>query len=286
MTDKLVLEPFSTGHAFLDALRWHNGELWASDFIRSEVIRVDGAGQTTVVAKVPGEPSGLGFLPDDTPLVVSQHEQVVYRIEPDGGLVLHADLSGVARRNANDMVVRSDGSAYAGSFGYVPADGEEPRTTALAHIDANGSVSVAADGLMFPNGCVLNADETTLYVAETFAHCITAFDIGDCGELSHRRIFAELPDDVAPDGMCLDDEGALWMGTVTGERFLRVGEGGHVLAEIATPGRWAIGCVFGGAQRDTLFCTFAETTFEQLTSGVATAEIAAVRPGQRGAGRP
>ena len=77
------------------------------------------------------EPSGLGWLPDGRLLVVSMHERKLLRRERDG-LVVHADLSGVARFHANDMVVDAEGRAYVGNFGFDLNGGEAHRTTKLA----------------------------------------------------------------------------------------------------------------------------------------------------------
>jgi sugar lactone lactonase YvrE len=282
----LELTPFARDFGFLDGLRWHDDALWMSDFTRSEVVRVTLDGAREIVAKVPGEPSGLGFLPNGAMLVVSQQEQRILRLGGDGRLAEHADLRSVARRNANDMIVRRDGTAYVGSFGFLPAAGEAPQAISLARVSPTGEVSIAAPDLMFPNGCVLSADERILYVAETFAHRVTAFDVTADGSLANRRVWAQLGDDAAPDGMCLDSEGAIWMGTVQGERFLRVAEGGEILAVIPTPGQWAISCVFGGEDRETLFCATAQTTLSELMQGSSSAAIYQLKPGVRGAGAP
>lgn len=280
------LTPLAEGFAFLDGLRWHDNRLWASDFFRHEVVRIGLDGSREVVAEVPGEPSGLGFLPDGTPLVVSQHQQRLYKIGPRGELSLHAELGEVVRGNANDMVVASDGRAYVGNFGFDPRAGEQPAPTNLAVVAPDGSVAAGAGDLLFPNGCVLTSDERTLLVAETFGYRITAFDVAEDGTLSNGRLWAQLGEGVTPDGMALDSSGAVWVGTVWGEKFLRVSEGGEILDEIPTPGRWAVGCVFGGADRRTLFCTTAETTLEDHGKGIAKASIGTVDTGHAGAGTP
>jgi sugar lactone lactonase YvrE len=73
----------------------------------------------------------------------------------------------------------------------------------------------------------ITPDNATLIVAESFAGRLTAFDIGDDGALTNRRVWADLGDG-APDGICLDAEGAVWFADVPNQRAARVREGGDV----------------------------------------------------------
>jgi sugar lactone lactonase YvrE len=66
-----------------------------------------------------------------------------------------------------------------------------------------------ADGIAFPNGMVVTPDNRMLIVAESYANRLTAFDIDVDGNLSNRRVWVAL-EGFAPDGICLDAEGAVW----------------------------------------------------------------------------
>ena len=170
-------------------------------------------------------PAGLGFLPDGTPLVVSQADRAVYRIV-DGHPELHAALGDLAGGMANDMVVAGDGTAYVGNHGFDMAAGEQPRPTTLARVDPDGTVTRAADDCVFPNGSVITPDGKTLLVAESFAHRISAWDIGDGGALSGRRVWAQLDETLTPDGICMDADGGVWAGKPA-RRQVRAGRGGR-----------------------------------------------------------
>src|SRR5690606_28432873 len=89
----------------------------------------------------------------------------------------------------NDMVVDSQGRAYVGNFGFDLMAGEGVRDTSLIRVDPDGSVAVAADDLLFPNGAAVLPDGTFV-VAETFGRRITAFTVGDGGALLERRTWA------------------------------------------------------------------------------------------------
>ena len=98
--------------------RWHDGELWFSDVHGHTVRRTTVGGDATIVAEIlHDEPSGLGWLRDGRLLVVAMDTQKLLRIEPDGSIVEHADLSPLARGSINDMIVGADGTAYVGDMG-------------------------------------------------------------------------------------------------------------------------------------------------------------------------
>jgi sugar lactone lactonase YvrE len=98
-------------------------------------------------------------------------------------------------------------------------------------VTADGSVSEVADDLAFPNGMAITADGATLVVAESYANCLTGYDIGSDGDLSRRRVWARTPGD-HPDGICVDAEGAVWYADVGNRHCVRVHEGGQVLATV------------------------------------------------------
>jgi sugar lactone lactonase YvrE len=241
------------GLAFAESPRWHGGSLWFSDFYTLRVQRLDPAsGELRTVCEVPGQPSGLGWLPDGRLLVVSMLDRRVLRLEPDGSLATHADLSALASFHCNDMVVDATGRAYVGNFGFDLLAKAPPAPAELVLVQPDGTASIAARGLMFPNGCVVTPDGRTLVVAETAAKRLSAFDIAAAdGNLSNRSVWAELGA-LRPDGICLDAEGAIWCATLRARACVRVREGGEVLARIETEDP-CIACALGGDDGRTLF---------------------------------
>ena len=249
---------FLAGLQFGEGPRWHDGRLWFSDFYQHAVFAVSEDGKLERVVEVPQQPSGLGWLPDGCLLVVSMLDRRVLRREPDGALVEHADLSRLAPFHCNDMAVDRAGRAYVGNFGFdLQAFREtgtpQPTPTVLIRVDPSGGASIAADDLHFPNGTVITPDGRTLIIAETFAYRLTAFDVASDGMLSNRRVFADLqPLGVWPDGICLDAEGAVWVGNPAAAEVVRVAEGGKLLERVSTT-QPSFACMLGGVDRRTLF---------------------------------
>ena len=227
------LEVVVQGLTFAESVRWYRGSLYFSDFYSHRVFRVGEGGSLETVCEVPGQPSGLGWLPDGRLLVVSMTDRRLLRLEADGSLALHADLSGVATFHCNDMVVDCTGRAYVGNFGYDLLGGAAPVTASMVRVDPDGAVCTVADGLKFPNGVVITPDQSELIVAESMARQLTSFVIGGDGSLSGRQVWAGLGRAI-PDGICLDEEGCIWLADPPGSQAIRVRRGGEVVARIAT----------------------------------------------------
>ena len=241
-----------TGRGLVEAPRWHDGRLYFSDWTAGEVLAVDADGRTEVVARVASLPLCSAWLPDGRLLIVSSADGLLLRREPDGSLQTHAELGGPGW---NDIVVDGRGNAYVNSVGFDMTTGEAVRPGHVVLVTADGTVRRVAGDLAFPNGMAVTADNATLLVAESYGPRLTAFAIGAGGELSGRRVFAELED--APDGICVDAEGAVWSATVPGRRCVRVAEGGRVLQTVDVD-RGCFACALGGPDRRTLFVTAAE----------------------------
>lgn len=272
------------GLDFGEGPRWHDGRLWFSDFHQHTVSSVGDDGVRRVELEIADAPSGLGWLPDGRLLVVAMESRRVLRVESDGSVSVHADLSSVASGNCNDMVVAEDGTAYVGNFGYDFTIGEERRAAALARVAPDGTVSVAAEDLQFPNGSVITADGRTLIVGETFGRCATAFTIAGDGTLHDRRLWADLGE-VLPDGCTLDAEGAIWFADARSSTVVRVREGGDVLDRIDA-GQRAFACALGGDDGCTLFVVCANSAREGELAGTSNGTIRTVRVDVPHAGLP
>src|SRR5712675_2067336 len=175
----------------------------------------------------------------------------ILRLEPDGSLATHADLTGLSELGWNAIVVDGRANAYVNAAGFDLMAGADFVPGTIAVVTADGSARQVADGIAFPNGMAVTPDNSTLIVAESYGKRLTAFDIADDGSLSNRRVWADLRDGV-PDGICLDAENAVWYGDVPNKRCVRVAEGGEVLQTIELD-RGCFACALGGADRRTLF---------------------------------
>jgi len=251
------------GLAYVESPRWHDGRLWFAHWGTDEIIAVDLDGTSEVVAHGPG---GMGWsidwLPDGRLLTTGQG---VMRLESEGSVVPHADLGDLAG-DWNELVVDGRERVYVNGGLFGPAEAAPSGIIAL--ITPDGEVRQAADGLAFPNGMAVTPDNRTLIVAESWAEQLTAYDIGDDGTLSGRRVWAATPGD-HPDGICFDADGAVWYADVGNAHCVRVRESGEVLATVALD-RGAFACMLGGPNGRTLFMLAAEWRgFEKIDEAIA-----------------
>ena len=216
-------------------------------------------------------------------IVVSGPEAQQLRREPDGTLVTHADLSGLA--GGFNEIVDSRGNAYVngGSFDFATGAGVESGVVALVRPD--GSAQQVADNIAFGNGMAITEDGSTLIVAESWARRLSAFDIAVDGGLSNRRVWADLGDGT-PDGICIDAEGAVWFADVPNKRCVRVHEGGDVLQTIGLD-RGGFACMLGGQDGRTLFVLAAEWAgMENMDDSARTGQVLIAEAPAPGVGRP
>jgi sugar lactone lactonase YvrE len=231
--------------------RWHDGRLWFSDWVAQELIAVSPDGESEVVANVRSLPFSIDWLPDG-PLLITSGRQLL-RMEPDGSLVTHRDLSELSEHGWNEIVVDGHGNAYVNNIDFDMMGGEEPKPGIIGVVTPDGEARQVADGLAFPNGMVVTPDGSTLIVAESYKGRLTAFDIDEDGGLSNQRVWADLGE--GGDGICMDAEGAVWSPRF--QSCVRVAEGGEVLDEIELD-RFCFACMLGGADGKTLFLNVAE----------------------------
>jgi sugar lactone lactonase YvrE len=272
------------GFKYLEGPRWHEDRIWMSDVLGCKVVTVDLLGRVNEVVSLPGMPSGLGFLPDGTPLIVSMADRCLFRLDVDQ-LVCHAALGSLVTGPTNDMVVDDLGRAYVGDYGYDSLAGEEFRSGNLVLVTPDGEARVVAEDLAGPNGMVILRNRALLVVAETRGGKLTAFDIAADGILSGRRVYAELGEHM-PDGICLDENGGIWVASFAGGAFFRVLEGGAISHNIDVAGRLAVACQLGGKDRRTLFCLTYAGTWEDVCAGRSQATVEIAKVDVAGAGSP
>ena len=142
------LKTLMDGLTFGEGPRWHDDKFYFSDFYSHKVYTLDLEGNYEVIVEVPNQPSGLGWMPDGTMLIVSMKDRKLLSYK-DNVLEERADLSELAGFHCNDMVVDAKGNAYIGNFGFNTYEGEEVRSTNLILVRPGEEPCVAADDVMF-----------------------------------------------------------------------------------------------------------------------------------------
>src|SRR5580704_4914246 len=280
----MTLNRILDGGRYFEGPRWRAGRLWFVDCMDRTLLSLDASGKCEQHAKLADDtPCGLGVLPDGKLIVLTMFRKRLMTYS-DSQLSLYADLSDIATGTIDDMIVDGLGRAYVGDLGFdLPPPPDRGAVGRIILVMPDGERRVVADGLRFPNGIAVSADNRRLVVAEMDGACLAEYDIEADGGLESRRRFGSMK---SPDGICLDRDGAAWVASFDEDAFIRVSPDGRESQRIEVPGRRAIACVLGGAERRTLLCLSAATSYEELRQRKSSARIDVVDVEIPGAGYP
>lgn len=270
------LTPLAEGFCFGEGPRWFEGLLWFSDMLGEAVHTVTLGGSMTTLPLPGHAPSGLGFRPDGTLLIVSTEARQLLSYDGENVDTI-ADLSDVAPADLGDMVIDDRGRAYIGSQAF---DGG-----VIVRVDPDDTVRVVAHDLDFPNGMAITPDRRTLIVAESKGRRLTAFSIDDDADLTERRVFADSLDG-PPDGICLDRDGGVWTSMTLAHQFERITLGGDVTHRIDIGDRAAIACMLGGPEDRTLFMLSSTEAYPKRLVGTRLSRVDTVIVDSPGGGLP
>jgi sugar lactone lactonase YvrE len=283
MPQRLITTIFDGGRYF-ESPRWRQDRLWLVDCFPRTLLSLSPSGTLAQHAAFDDDtPCGLGFLPDGRLIVLTMHRKRLLAYD-SGQITLYADLSGIARGAIDDMIVDGLGRAYVGDLGFPlpppPGRGADGR---IILVEPEGTARVVAEGLRFPNGIAVSSTNDRIVVAEMEGDCLVDYAINPDGSLSSHRRFGQI---TAPDGICLDREGAVWAASFNGDAFVRIDRDGRECDRVAVPGRRAIACVLGGHERRTLYCLSADTSYARLAKRDSSARIDVVEVAVPGDGYP
>jgi sugar lactone lactonase YvrE len=281
---QIKLKTIHDGGRYFEGPRWHAGRLWFVDCMARTLLSLAPSGECEQHAKFDDDtPCGLGVLRDGRIIVLTMFKKRLFAYG-SGELSLYADLSAIATGTIDDMIVDGLGRAFIGDLGFnLPPPTDRGAVGRIILVTPDGAARVVADGLRFPNGIAVSADNSRLVVAEMDGACLADFDIAPDGGLTLRGHFGQMK---SPDGICLDRDGAVWVAAFEEDAFIRLDREGRELQRIEVPGRRALACVLGGPERRTLFCLSAATSYAELRQGKSSSRIDVVEVEIAGAGNP
>lgn len=226
----------------------HRGRLYAAAVTRA------GLGQVEV-HDVGGPLTAVFPLPDPASGWLVGHGQGLARVDRTGALreVATLERQRPAHTRVNDGACDADGRLWLGTMEYAGA----PDHGCLYRVDLDGCFTAVLAPTTISNGIGWSPDESTMYFVDSGAGTVTAFDY-DAGEIRNSRVLVHVDDDDGvPDGMCVDDDGCLWIAIWDAGEVRRHAPDGSLLARVQTPTKRPSCCTFGGPDRDVLYITSA-----------------------------
>jgi gluconolactonase len=232
-----------------------NGNLFFVNWLTSSINRLDLDGNVTEFYNTGGIPAGLAFHPDGSLWVADEGDDIhgLMRITPDGRAeIVVNEYEGTPLNGANDLVIDRNGVVY---FSDPWRSSAENPIGGFYRYSPDGRLEQIDTGLAFPNGVALNADESAVYLAETYRTRILRYQLNADGSMGSAEEWGLTGDPPGPDGMAFDAEGNLYCAHHGGGRVDIFAPDGKRIGEIPIPGAGVTNCAFGGPNRRTLVVT-------------------------------
>ena len=248
-----------------------NGDVYFTDQPNDRIVKWDA--RTNTVSdwmKPSGRSNGLYFDHDGNLLSCADEKNELWRIDMEKNTtVLVADFEGKLLGGPNDLWVAPDGGIYFTDPLYKrpwwePTENRIEERRVYYITPSIGEVRIVAkEGYEQPNGIIGSADGKTLYIADNGAKKTYSFSIDDDGNLSNRKLFA----DMGSDGMTLDNQGNVYL---TGDGVSIFNKNGKQIKHIDIPEKWTANVTFGGPQQHILFITAMDSiyTLEMKVTGI------------------
>ncbi len=231
-----------------------DGTLWCVDIVNGRILTVSPAGDFAVAAEYDGWPNGLKIHRDGRVFIADYKHGVMLHEPGSGRVVPYLERAGLERFKAvNDLFFAANGDLYFTDQGMT---GLHDPTGRLFRLRPGGEITCLLDNVPSPNGLVMNADETALYLAVTRANAVWRVPLLRDGTVGKVGNFVQLSGGGGPDGLALDKEGrlliahfglgAVWVMSPLGEPLYRI---------VSCGSTHVTNLAFGGTDNRTLFIT-------------------------------
>ena len=257
------------GLHFAEGPVWsYEGFLLFSDTVVDKLIKLTPGSGEAVFAERAGGAIGNAYDTEGRLYTCEFRQRRVTRTLKNGKVEILAERFEGKRFNApNDIVVRRDGHVYFTD----PAFGAQQDTRELDfygvyHVTPKGEVELAAKWQTRPNGIALSPNGRTLYVSDSDARNVRAYDLDGKGIASKERIVVDKISGV-PDGLRTDEKGNLYVAADKVYVYALPKEGPATLLGEVPVGETPSNLAFGDPDMETLYIT-ARTAVYRVRLGV------------------
>lgn len=256
---RLILEPGKDWELVAEGFKLtegpavdRDGNIFFTDIPNSRIHQIGANGKVSVFKEDTASSNGMMFGPDGRLYVCENGRKRIVAYGKDG--VSSVIAEGV---NSNDLAVNRKGEIYF----------TEPPTKRVWFVDAKGAKRVVHEGIEYPNGVRLSADQSLLYVADYRGKYVWSFQVQPDGSLTNGEPFyrLETPDDSSishADGMAVDTEGYLYVATRAGLQICD--QAGRVVAILNKPQEAPLtNVLFAGPGLQTLYVTSGDKVYKR-----------------------
>jgi gluconolactonase len=262
--DDMKVDKVATGLQFAEGPAWsREGFLLFSDCVTNKIFKFPPGPNAAVYAEIPGGPVGNAFDLQGRLYSCESHSRRVTRTTKKGTEVLASKFEGKRLNAPNDIIVRRDGHIYFTdpAFG-DQQDHRELDFFGVFHITPKGDLEALAKWQTRPNGVTLSPNGKVLYVADSDARLVRAYDLDRAGAASNERVFVDKIPGV-PNGIRTDEKGNLY---VAAKFIYAYSEDGKPIGHIEL-GETPSNLTFGDPDLESLYVT-ARTIVYRIRLGV------------------
>jgi gluconolactonase len=235
------------------------GRLYVTDIPFGRVFRISSQGDWEQVTEYDGWPNGLRIHRDGR-IFLTCYKRGIMLLDPESGAVTpFLDSAGSESfKGVNDLIFASNGDLFFTDQGQT---GLQDPTGRVYRLSASGVLTCLVGTVPSPNGIVIDAEMTQVFVAVTRAQQIWRIPLTASGIVAKVGVFAQLHGGLGgPDGIALDEEGCLLIAHTGFGSVWRLSPVAEPLARIpSAAGFSTTNLAFGGEDRRSLFITESQT---------------------------
>ncbi len=184
-----------------------------------------------------GNPNGLAFDSEGRAWFCDPGQNSVRRLSPEGDELLvmaDRDIHGRPLRQPNDLAFDPAGNLLF----TCPGDSRAEPTGVVHCLRPDGSLTVVADSVFFPNGLAFVEGGSALVVAETYRHRLLkgAWDSTALCWINPKP-WAVVGGPIGPDGLALGADGTLYVAVYGKGHIAAVAPDGRIVNRFPLPGK-------------------------------------------------
>ena len=236
------------------------GNVYFTDQPNDKIMKWSTDGSLSVFMEGTGRSNGLFIDKNGNLIACADLNNQLWMIDKSKNVtVLVKDFEGKKLNGPNDLWIDPQGGIYFTDPFYkrdywnrTEKEIEEENVYYLS--PDRKKLTIAASGLMQPNGIIGTPDGKKLYIADIKGRKTYSFVIQKGGTLTDKKLFA----DMGSDGMTVDSKGNVYL---TGKGVTVFNSKGEKIETIAIEAPWTANACFGGKDRKTLFVTASKSVF-------------------------
>ena len=228
------------------------GNVFFTDIRSNRIHKIGTDGKISIFKEDSGAANGMMFGPDGRLYVCQNGRKRIVAYTKDGVESMIAEDVG-----SNDLAVTRNNEIYF----------TEPGAKRVWFIDAAGKKRVVHEGIDSPNGVLLSADQSLLYVTDYRGKWVWSFQVQSDGSLANGQPFyrMETSDESSmsyADGLAVDTLGYLYVATDQGVQVCD--QAGRVVGIIRRPHTGPLTNVeFAGPDMQTMYATAGDKVFKR-----------------------